>query len=1408
MSMVMALLLAFSSSWFGIGAVSAADAPDAGVVNGGFETDFWTDHSWTVETADWNSVQLDQYQYAKDAYLEPDEGTYAFKYWIKDTATSNQSLTVKQTIASLPAGSYELSVRSMGGDASAAGKVQLFAGAQSGTEAVTTGYNAWGTVSLKFDLEQDATNFEIGANVNGAPNAWGYLDSVKLVKIQPAAPLITNGGFESDFWSDHSWTIEPSDWNSVELDQQAYSSDSYLQADEGAYGFKYWIKTTATSNQSITVKQTIPSLPAGTYELSVNSMGGTGSETGSVNLFAGAQVGSVVPTTGYNAWGPITLTFIVPQDAVNVDVGATITGAPSAWGYLDSFELKQTSTSTEQPVQPAEADIFVKKVDGLSADFIKGVDISSILSLEESGVKFYNEARDEQDIFKTLHDDGVNYVRVRVWNNPVDSAGHGYGGGDNDLTHAIEIGKRATDNGMKLLVDFHYSDFWADPGKQQAPKAWANLSFDDKKTALYNYTKDSLQEMVDAGIDIGMVQVGNETNGRFVGETDWTKMSALYNAGSQAIREIDPSILVALHFTNPETAGRYADYAQKLDANDVDYDVFASSYYPFWHGTLSNLTSVLKDVADTYGKKVMVAETSYAYTAADGDGHGNTAPKSSGQTLDYPITVQGQATSVRNVIEAVAKVGSAGLGVFYWEPAWLPVGPASELEQNKLKWEQFGSGWASSYAGEYDPVDAGEWFGGSAVDNQALFDFDGHPLPSLKVFQYVNNGAVAELKIDEIKDVTVSAIAGEPITLPATVTVTYNNSTTGAVAVTWDQTQLAAAQAGGAGSYVIDGVTADQHAVKALLTVKKENYVVNGSFEQSDRTMWTITYPEGADTHQTDYQNKASDAKTGNYSLHFYSGTGVNFKVAQTISGLKTGYYNLSMNIQGGDAANADMSLFAVSGGKETKVATGVNGWVVWNTPEIQNILVTDGTITIGANIKADVGAWGTLDDFYLSYAGDYTEPSTPPVFIPNPNPSKEEVSVTLDGGVSVNVQRTTKSDGTKKDELTLPADKAKDAASKAKADGADTVKIAIPDTKDEVSETNVKLPADAVKALADGGLDLELTAGGATVIVPAEIIQSLDEEAVFNFTPLKSSADSQTVLDRAKGEQFVVTVAGDGGTQIVGRPMMIESNVKPVDLILPLPSNAIPTDETKRAEFLASLAIYIEHSDGDKELVQPQLVENADGSYGLQFHVDKFSTFAILSIDNWAAYLQQAFSYVNGYPDGTFRPSQAVTRAEMASILSRVAGDEGSSEAVSFTDNASFGWAADAIATTSTLGLMTGYEDGSFQPAKAISRAEMATIVARWLGLEGDTSATFGDTADHWAAQYIALVADAGIMTGYPDGSFKPDQSLSRAEAVTIINRILGLELTTDVTTPTWSDVPATHWAFQAIEAASGTKE
>ncbi|QDH21161.1 glycosyl hydrolase 53 family protein [Saccharibacillus brassicae] len=788
-----------------------------------------------------------------------------------------------------------------------------------------------------------------------------------------AAPQIVNGGFEADFWADRSWNVATDDWEQAEVSRFAYAADSWITKNEGGHALKYWIKDAAVSTRSVTVSQSVYDLPAGRYELTAQSMGGAGAEAGQVQLFAGTAAGIEQATTGYNGWNKRSLEFTLGEPVSELRLGAYVSGQAKAWGYLDDLRLTRIGADKVQPVQ---ADIFVQKVEGLGSGFIKGVDVSSVTALERSGVVFRDAAGTPTDLFATLHQSGVNYVRVRVWNDPYTADGQGYGGGDNDLATAIDIGRRATANGMKVLVDFHYSDFWADPAKQQTPKAWAGYTPEQKGEAIYAYTKNNLQQMRAAGVDVGMVQIGNETNGFFVGEKEWKAIAGMFAQGSRAVREADPSILVALHFTNPESSGRYANYAAELAKHNVDYDVFASSYYPFWHGSLGNLTAVLKQVADTYGKKVMVAETSYAYTAEDGDGHGNTAPKESGQTLDYPISVQGQATSVRGVIDAVAQVGAAGIGVFYWEPAWLPVGPAAELAGNKALWEKYGSGWASSYAAEYDPHDAGAWYGGSAVDNQALFDFAGRPLSSLNVFKYVDTGAVAPLRVDAVRSVGLSVKAGEPVTLPATVEAVYNDGSVRPLPAAWDEAALNAAIQQGPGRYVIGGTAEGGHPVSAVLEIKLANLLSNGSFEQADRSMWHIAYGEGRIPH-TAYQNKESDAKSGRYSLHFYSSEGTDFRIEQTVSGLAPGYYDLSMSIQGGDFTQGDLKLLASSGDQARQASAAVHGWQQWDEPKISGIRVEDGRITVGASVYANAGAWGTLDDFYLTFARELE--TTPP---------------------------------------------------------------------------------------------------------------------------------------------------------------------------------------------------------------------------------------------------------------------------------------------------------------------------------------------------------------------------------------------------------------------------------------------
>ncbi len=410
-------------------------------------------------------------------------------------------------------------------------------------------------------------------------------------------------------------------------------------------------------------------------------------------------------------------------------------------------------------------DINVEKIEFQNPDFIRGMDVSSVISLENSGVRFKNKNGTTEDLLKILADNGVNYIRVRVWNDPYDSGENGYGGGNSDVQKAAAIGARAAQYGMKLLVDFHYSDFWADPGKQKAPKAWANLSTAQKAVKVGEFTLNSLNEIKNAGANIGMVQIGNETNNGIAGTSSWSDMAVIFNAGSSAVRQFDPNVLVALHFTNPERTDTVKWFADNLNTLNVDYDVFAVSYYPYWHGSLENLTSVLNYVSGTYNKFTMVAETSYAYTLDDFDGHGNTVNyrnNNTGTDLLWSFTPQGQADEVRSVMNAVNNVGNAkGIGVFYWEGAWITVGDISGLSgsawtdrynSNKALWESFGSGWASSYAAEYDPDDAGEWYGGSAVDNQAFFDSQGIALPSLKVFKNVLTGSlnVGEYRLGDV----------------------------------------------------------------------------------------------------------------------------------------------------------------------------------------------------------------------------------------------------------------------------------------------------------------------------------------------------------------------------------------------------------------------------------------------------------------------------------------------------------------------------------------------------------------------------------------------------------------------------------------------------------------------------------
>lgn len=624
------------------------------------------------------------------------------------------------------------------------------------------------------------------------------------------------------------------------------------------------------------------------------------------------------------------------------------------------------NTAFPLPEGPEESTIFVEPVDGISDDFYRGMDASAVLALENSGVKYYNFDGKEQDVFMTLAQAGVNYIRLRVWNDPYDENGNGYGGGNNDVATAIALGQRATKYGMKVCIDFHYSDFWADPKKQFVPKAWEGMDIEEKSDALYNFTLESLTQLLDAGVNVGMVQIGNEINNGMSGETDVANVRKLLTAGSKAVREAAANsgkeILVAVHYTNINDMKKLDTLLTGLQVKEIDYDIVGLSFYPYWHGTIEDLKNAIIHIRDTYGKKVYVAENAYCYTAEDGDGSANSVEGTDDLAEGYSASVQGQANEVRDVCAAASEAGAEG--VFYWEGTWIPVGPADA--DNSDLWEKYGSGWASSYASGYDPKDAGQYYGGCSWDNQAMFDFTGHPLASLNVFKYLKYGATAPLAVDSIPAVTVACNIGTDPELPDTVSVIYNDRSEAQVPVIWNTDDVAAIDTENGGNFTVSGTLEDGTEITAAVTVDRINYVQNPSFEDSDTSMWTVNY--SGETDPTDYQVKAADAHSGEVAFHFWSGSAdMDFSIEQSFTDLEPGTYELSAFSQGGDLSDdASMELYALVNGRELTSPFKLTTYADWQNPAIPEIKVTDGSLTIGVRYKCNVNSWGTLDDVTL----------------------------------------------------------------------------------------------------------------------------------------------------------------------------------------------------------------------------------------------------------------------------------------------------------------------------------------------------------------------------------------------------------------------------------------------------------
>jgi len=369
-------------------------------------------------------------------------------------------------------------------------------------------------------------------------------------------------------------------------------------------------------------------------------------------------------------------------------------------------------------------------------DFMAGADVSMLAEVERHGGKFSSADGKPGDAMQILKDAGVTWVRLRLWHTPVFAAdvvedgrvvlkkGAAVGGGNNGLATTMRLARRAKALGLKVLLDIHYSDFWADPQTQTKPAAWTDLHGAALQAAVREYTANTLDALDAVGVAPDMVQIGNETNAGMLwpdGQT-WSAdksakiggdaaFAALLRAGIDGVRANDAltgrHLPVMLHLaggTDPDLCHHMLDL---FAAEHLDYDVVGLSWYPIYHGTLAQLKANLDELAQRYRRPLVVVETAYGWTLDRGD---STAPLLDAQHAEkagYPATVAGQAQVIRDVIATVAAVpGGLGRGVFYWEPAWIPAA---------------GAGWR-----------AGE---GNNWENQALFDYSGRALPSMQALR-------------------------------------------------------------------------------------------------------------------------------------------------------------------------------------------------------------------------------------------------------------------------------------------------------------------------------------------------------------------------------------------------------------------------------------------------------------------------------------------------------------------------------------------------------------------------------------------------------------------------------------------------------------------------------------------------
>jgi len=658
--------------------------------------------------------------------------------------------------------------------------------------------------------------------------------------------------------------------------------------------------------------------------------------------------------------------------------------------------------------------IHIQRIPNLRQDFIMGVDLSTEPSLRAATASPHApltnivwRGRDGQpaDIYETLADHGVNYVRARIWNHPFNDEhfipNHpqfgtgfgpgGHGAGNNNVDRAIEMGLRATEQGMRLLANFHFSDFWADPARFNTPRAWLGLSAIERRQAVYDFTYESLDRMIQAGVDVGMVQIGNEKNPGMAGVSALGNLNMYHMVryGLMAVDSINEkyglNILRAVHFTDPHALDAQMQRAQNLYDAGAVYDVFLLSWYPYLHRSVEEFTATMTAISEAFDVYVGCAEVSYA-----------PVPGGYGNFWAYNQDVQGQANAVTDAIRAVAAVPNGrGIAVFYWEPAW----PTTCSVANR--W--YGTGWRARYVAGYGDTYT---YGGPNTDGNStrntsqMFSHVGNrvPLASLDVWRLVHTGAIGvepvapvaighwRLNTPRASAITIEADTGIPLQMPDTIEVIYTDNLRVHEPVVWNAEQLRAADTGPSAIYIIEGTVTLTHigggerTFDASVDKRVPNLIYDPSFEYfraPDRLTWNVTGGSLNLGNLTPYPGQASNARTGSQAIHFGSGM-FNRVISQEVFVPVAGYYTFSAWLQGANDNNHGSFLFNVVG---DNVVSGVpaavgprtfRGGTTWGTFLERGLngihISAPGYVTVSFTTlnQPTAGIWGALDDAYF----------------------------------------------------------------------------------------------------------------------------------------------------------------------------------------------------------------------------------------------------------------------------------------------------------------------------------------------------------------------------------------------------------------------------------------------------------